>query len=70
MLQNELKVGDGVLVTSGTSTAEAYGFIGKVLTIVQIDAGDVHVLPFYVRDGIYTCWVNGVYPTELLKALI
>jgi len=70
MLKNEFKVGDYIFVTRGTSTAEYYGFIGKVLTIVEIDNQDTYILPFYVRDGDYTCWVNGVQVTALLKALI
>ena len=69
MLKSELKVGDSILVTSGSSTAERLGFIGKVLTIIRIDP-EFYIIPFYVRDGIYACWVDGIQPTELLKALV
>ena len=69
MLQSELKVGDSVLVISGTCTAEMLGFIGKVLTIKKIDS-TAPTLHFYVQYGQFTCWVDGIQPTELLKTLI
>ena len=69
MLQNEIKVGDYILVTDGTSVARIHDFIGKVLRVTTVDpSGDSY--PFQATDGKTEWWVNGVIPTELNKALV
>lgn len=69
MLQSKFKVGDCIFVISGTYTAEMLGFVGKVLTIKEIDS-TAPTLSFYVQYGQFTCWVDGIQPTDLIKALI
>ena len=69
MLKNEIEVGDYILITSGTSTAIQYNFIGKVLRVTTVDpSGDFY--PFQATDGRYEWWVNGVPVTDLTKALV
>lgn len=69
MLQNEIKVGDYILVTDGTFVAKIHDFIGKVLRVTNVDqCGDSY--PFQATDGKTERWVNGIIPTELIKALI
>lgn len=59
---------DYILVTSGASTAENLGFIGKVLKIVNDPTG-TDSFPYKVYFNGYRCWVNGVPVTDLIKAL-
>jgi hypothetical protein len=69
MLQNEIQVGDYILVTDGTSVARIHNFIGKVLRVTTVDpSGDSY--PFQATDGNMEWWVNGIIPTELIKALV
>ena len=69
MSQNEIKVGDYILVTDGTSIAKMHYFIGKVLRVTTVDSsGDS--FPFQATDGKTEWWVGGVSITELTKALI
>ena len=69
MSQNEIKVGDYILVTDGTSAARRHDFIGKILRVTTVDQfGDSY--PFQTTDGKTEWWVGGVSITELTKALI
>lgn len=62
-----MKPGDKIIVTEGTLTAVAHGWVGKIVTIVEV-TNDTS-LSFLATDGNRTFWVDGVKSTPLIEEL-
>jgi hypothetical protein len=71
-MKHELKVGDFILVTSGTVSARGNGWVGTIKQVTELynyTGAEYHYRAKDLR-GTKEFYVSGVVPSSLLKELM